>query len=80
VTGVLQIVAAIRIRKEIDNEWMLILSGTLSIAFGGLMLANPGAGALSVLWVIGAFAVLYGILLVLLAFKVKTLAASFPPA
>lgn len=80
VTGVLQIIAAIRIRKEIDNEWMLILSGVLSIVFGGLMLANPGAGALSVLWIIGAFAVVYGVLLVLLSFKVKKLAAGFAPA
>ena len=62
-TGVFQIAAAIRLRKEIDNEWLLILSGALSVVFGGLMIASPGAGAMAVLWIIGAFAVAYGVLL-----------------
>lgn len=71
VTGVLQIIAAIRFRKEIDNEWMLGLSGTLSVLFGGLMIARPGGGALAVLWIIGAFAIVYGALLIGVAFRLK---------
>jgi uncharacterized membrane protein HdeD (DUF308 family) len=78
--GVFQIAAAIRLRKEIDNEWLLILSGVLSVVFGGLMIASPGAGALAVLWIIGAFAVAYGVLLVLFAFKLKKLPAAAPAA
>ncbi len=78
VNGLLQVAAAIRLRKEIANEWLLILSGALSIVFGVLMVANPGAGALAVLWLIGAFAVVYGALLVVLAFKLRKHAA--PPA
>jgi uncharacterized membrane protein HdeD (DUF308 family) len=74
-TGIFQIAAAIRLRKEIANEWLLILSGALSVAFGLLLIANPGAGALAVLWLIGAFAVAYGALLVILAFKFKRHAA-----
>lgn len=74
-TGVFQIAAAVRLRKEIANEWLLILSGALSVAFGVLMVASPGAGALAVLWLIGAFAVAYGALLVVLAFKLKKHAA-----
>ena len=71
VTGVFQIAAAIRLRKEIENEWLLILSGALSVVFGVLMALNPGAGALAVLWLIGSFAILYGALLVVLSFKLK---------
>jgi uncharacterized membrane protein HdeD (DUF308 family) len=78
VTGVFQIAAAIRLRKEIANEWLLILSGALSVVFGVLMIASPGAGALAVLWLIGAFAIAYGALLVVLAFKLKKHAV--PPA
>ncbi len=70
VHGVFEISAAIRLRKEIQNE-SLILSGVLSVAFGALMILNPGAGALAVLWLIGVFSVAYGALLVVLAFRLK---------
>ena len=48
-TGVLEIMAAIRLRKEIDNEWLLLLAGLASVAFGLLLAFRPGAGALGVL-------------------------------
>ena len=69
--GVFEIAAAIRLRKEIANEWLMILSGAVSIIFGGLMILNPGAGALAVVWLIGVFAVAYGVLLVALAFRFR---------
>jgi uncharacterized membrane protein HdeD (DUF308 family) len=49
----------------------MIVSGALSIVFGGLLIADPSAGALAVLWLIGAFAIAYGTLLVILAFKFR---------
>ncbi|HQV68886.1 MAG TPA: HdeD family acid-resistance protein [Thermoflexales bacterium] len=70
-TGVLQIVAAIRLRKEITNEWRLILAGLASVAFGVLIMAQPGASALALLWLIAAYAVIFGILLVILAFRMR---------
>lgn len=70
-TGMLQIVAAIRLRKEIEGEWWLILGGLASVVFGVLLVAQPGAGALAVLWLIAAYAVFFGILLVMLAFKAR---------
>ena len=73
ITGVLQIVAAIRLRKEIQGEWLMGLSGLLSIVFGGLLVARPGAGALAVAWIIAAYAFIFGVLLMLLAFKVRKL-------
>ena len=73
ITGVLQIVAAIRLRKEIKGEWLLILSGLVSVAFGVLLFLQPGAGALAVAWIIAAYAFIFGVLMVLLAFKVRQL-------
>ncbi|HWQ53702.1 MAG TPA: DUF308 domain-containing protein [Bryobacteraceae bacterium] len=52
--GIFEIVAAIRLRKELSNEWLLILSGSLSIAIGVLLVMFPGAGALSMVWLLGA--------------------------
>lgn len=69
--GVFEIIGAIRLRKEIDNEWMLILSGALSVLFGAAMLVMPGAGALALIWVIGAYSIIFGILFVGFAFRLK---------
>ena len=71
IRGVFEIVGAVRLRKEIDNEWMLILSGTLSVLFGALVLIMPGAGALALVWLIGAYAIVAGLALVGLAFRLK---------
>ena len=71
VTGIFQVVHAIRLRKEIDNEWLLILSGVLSVLFGVLMFAQPASGALAVIWLIGSFAIVFGLDLVWLAFKLR---------
>jgi uncharacterized membrane protein HdeD (DUF308 family) len=71
VVGVLQVWGAIQLRKEIENEWLLALSGLLSMAVGVLVIAEPGAGALSIVWIIGSFAVLVGCLYTGLAFRLK---------
>ena len=71
VIGVLQLYAAMRLRKIIDNEWWLILSGLLSIAFGTVLIAWPGTGALAVIWTIAWFAVFFGCMFVGLAFELK---------
>ena len=73
ITGVLQIVAAIRLRKEIKGEWLMILSGLVSVAFGVLLFLQPGAGALAVAWIIAAYAFIFGVLMVLRAVKVRKL-------
>jgi len=70
-TGVFQVIGAIKLRKEIDNEWFLILSGIISVLFGVAMMAAPGAGALALITVIGIYAVLIGVLLVALSFRLK---------
>jgi uncharacterized membrane protein HdeD (DUF308 family) len=70
-TGLLQIVAAIRLRKEIEGELWLALGGLASVAFGMLLVARPGAGALAVLWLIAAYAVVFGVILIVLALKAR---------
>ena len=72
VMGIFQIIAAVRLRKSIEKEWLLGLSGLLSVIFGVLMLINPGAGALAVVWVIGAYAIVFGVLLIAMGFKVRS--------
>jgi uncharacterized membrane protein HdeD (DUF308 family) len=71
VHGIFEIVGAIKLRKEIDNEWLLILAGALSVIFGVLVLAMPGSGALALIWVIGAYAIVFGILLVGFSFRLR---------
>ena len=70
-TGVFQIIGAIRLRKEIDNEWLLIVGGIISVLFGVGVLMAPGAGALALIWVIGTYAIVEGILFVALALRLK---------
>ena len=72
--GVLEIVGAIRLRNEIANEWTLGVAGALSVIFGLILVFMPGAGALGLLWLIAAWAVLFGLLLIWVAFKVRKLA------
>lgn len=71
VRGILEIAGAISLRKQIDNEWFLALSGGASVLFGVLLLAWPASGALAMIWLIGAYALLFGALLVWLSFRLR---------
>ena len=71
VRGIFEIIGAIKLRKEIDHEWWLILAGALSVIFGILVLAMPGAGALALVWIIGAYSLAAGILLVGLSLRLR---------
>ena len=72
VTGAFEIATAVRIRKLIENEWLMILSGVVSIIFGILLIAQPGAGALAIVWLIGAYALIFGILTLMLSFRLRS--------
>ncbi len=73
VAGVYRIVFAIRVRKEIEGEWLIALSGLLAIVLGVLYVLNPVGGlAVTTIW-IGAAAIVYGVLQIIAAFKVRRL-------
>jgi uncharacterized membrane protein HdeD (DUF308 family) len=72
-TGVLEIVAGVRLREVIANELMLIFMGVISILFGLFIIIFPGAGALAIVFWIGAYAVVFGIMLIAFAFRLRSL-------
>ena len=72
-TGIMEIAAAIRLRAEIKGEFWLALAGLASVAFGVLLLARPGVGVLAVVWMIGAYAFVFGVMLIALGFRLRRL-------
>ena len=76
--GLLRIVGAVLLRREIDNEWTMALSGALWVLLGIVLFVLPGAGLLSLAWLIGIFALGAGITLIVLAFRVRGQGPSRP--
>jgi uncharacterized membrane protein HdeD (DUF308 family) len=70
-TGIFEIIAGVRLRRAITNEWALILMGVLSLLFGILILFAPGAGALAIVLWIGVYALIFGVFLLVLAFRLR---------
>jgi uncharacterized membrane protein HdeD (DUF308 family) len=79
VTGVLDIAAAMRLRKAIRGEWLLVLSGIASIVFGVLAFLFPTAGALALVWMISVYAIITGVLLLAVAFRLRARAHAEMP-
>jgi uncharacterized membrane protein HdeD (DUF308 family) len=71
VRGVFEIIGAIQLRKEIDNEWWLILSGAASVIFGLAVMVLPGAGALALVWLIALYALIFGGAMIGLALRLR---------
>jgi uncharacterized membrane protein HdeD (DUF308 family) len=69
--GVMQIIGAIQLRKEIDNEWLLILSGALSVVFGIAIVVAPVAGAVALIWMMAFYTILFGAILIGFSFRLK---------
>lgn len=76
VTGVAEIVTAVRMRSQISSEWLLIFVGALSVIFGLLLLLWPGLGALAIITVIGVYAIIFGVALAIAGFRLKGTTAS----
>jgi uncharacterized membrane protein HdeD (DUF308 family) len=71
VTGIFELVSAIRLRKEIEGEWLLLISGVLSVLFGIALAIWPAAGLVAVTWMVGAYAMVFGFLLTILGFRLR---------
>lgn len=78
VSGIFEIAAAVRLRQVIEGEWLLGLSGVLTILLGVLLVIRPGAGLLAWAWMIGAYAVFFGIVMLILAFRLRGLGRAVP--
>lgn len=70
-SGVFQVIGGIRLRRDIENEWLLILSGTVSVIFGVVLFLMPSAGALAVVWIVAIYAILHGIALLSFALVLR---------
>jgi uncharacterized membrane protein HdeD (DUF308 family) len=71
VSGVVEVILAVQLRKEIEGEWLLVLDGILSVAFGILLATQPAIGLLAVLWMIGVYGIAGGVTLIALAFRLR---------
>jgi uncharacterized membrane protein HdeD (DUF308 family) len=72
-SGALEIASAIKLRKILEHEWLLAIAGALSIAFGLLMFYRPLAGGVAVVWWLGAYALMSGVVMVVLGFRLRSL-------
>jgi uncharacterized membrane protein HdeD (DUF308 family) len=71
-TGALEIIVAVRLRRELQGEWLLIFTGLLSAAFGVIVMLSPDAGTLAIVWLIGVFAIIFGVMLVALGLRLSS--------
>jgi uncharacterized membrane protein HdeD (DUF308 family) len=71
-SGVFEIAAAIRLRKEISGEWLLALAGVATLGFGVLLVVFPAAGTLALVLLVGIYAVLFGVTLIALGFRLRS--------
>lgn len=76
ITGIGEIFEAIELRDVIKNEWMLVVSGALSVLFGLILIIFPSAGAIGLLYVIGFYAIIFGVLLLILAWRLRGMQAA----
>ena len=73
VTGLLEVAAAVVLRRELRGEWLLALAGVLSVAFGILLAVRPGEGVIAIVSVIGVFAIVFGVALLVLGARLRRL-------
>jgi uncharacterized membrane protein HdeD (DUF308 family) len=76
--GAFQVIAAIALRRELDGEFWMALGGVVSIVFGALLIAFPGEGLISLVWLVGIWSVVFGISSIGLAARLREIAAALP--
>jgi uncharacterized membrane protein HdeD (DUF308 family) len=76
--GTFQVIAAVGLRREIDNEFWMVLGGAASIVFGVLLVVSPGSGLISLVWLVGIWAVVFGVSSLGLAYRLHEIDAALP--
>ncbi|WP_414576513.1 HdeD family acid-resistance protein [Anabaena sp. CCY 9402-a] len=71
ITGIFEMIAAFQLRRAIENEWLLVIAGVASFFFGVLLAIWPLAGAVAIVWIIGIYALVFGVLLLALSFRLR---------
>lgn len=71
--GAIDIALAIKLRRELRSEWILVVAGLASIVFAVLLMWNPGPGAIALLWLIASYAIFFGVLAILFGFRMRNL-------
>lgn len=79
VTGILEILSAVRLRKQVADEWLLGISGAVSVVLGVVLLARPRFGEVTTTYVLGTYGIIFGAVLVLLGFRLRGMKPDFPP-
>lgn len=79
VRGIFEIIAAIRLRKAIEHEWLLGVAGAISIVFGLVLLARPLVGALALVWLIASYSIVFGILGIALSLRLREVRKRISP-
>lgn len=74
ISGIFQIITAIRLRKTLQGEWWMIIAGILSVLVGVILLIDPVQGGIALTWVIGVYAALFGVMNIALAFRLRRFA------
>lgn len=77
-TGVFQVIAAIELRRELEGEFWLALGGVASVVFGALLVAFPGSGLITLVWLVGIWAVVFGVSSLALAYRLHGVAEAMP--
>ncbi len=72
-TGIFEIIAAVRMREVVHDEWLLAISGILSVLFGLFVIFFPGTGVLAILGIIAGYAIVFGVLLIILGFRLRSM-------
>lgn len=79
VSGVFELILAIQLRKQIENEWLLAAAGLASLLLGLFLAIWPVTSVLAILWLIGAYAIIFGVILLILAFRLRNWNQQQPP-
>jgi uncharacterized membrane protein HdeD (DUF308 family) len=79
-SGAMSIYGAIRLRNTVSGEWIMLLSGAVSLIWGVMLAIMPGAGAIAFLWFVGSYSIIFGILLIALALKLRGMGSHFHTA